>query len=149
MAKIEQDLKEHKEKEDLNQQMKKDKIQIVIGPPKKGDPDYIRKHTQYIRAVKAITSRSISNCFFENPLIRMYTLLSEKLPNSLDKIIAGCKEDLEGLGDDDTKKILKLRKKLYISKFFVYLMHFIFHIKIIRQYIFNNFIFLIDINFSQ
>ena len=103
---------------DLVDQMGKDRIQIAIGPPKKGDPDYIRKHTQYIRAVKAVTSRSISNCFYENPLIRMYTLLSEKLPNVLDKIIAGCKEDLEGLGDgdDDTKKILKLRKKLYIAK---------------------------------
>lgn len=101
----------------LEEQMITDKKLIGMGPPNIGVPDYAIKHMMYIRAVKAISSRSISNCYFSNPLIQKYTLLSETLPKKLDKIISDCIDELKIISDlNRDTKVSALKKKAYLAK---------------------------------
>ena len=101
--------------EKLEEQMLTDKKLIGMGPPHPNEHDFARKQVMYVRAVKAISSRSISNCYFSAPLIQKYNMLSEKLPKGLDKIISSCNEDIELISHLDDK-VSRLRKKTYLAK---------------------------------
>ena len=104
-----------KQYEKLEEQMSTDKRLIGMGPPHPGEHDFARKQVMYVRAVKAISSRSISNCYFSEPLIQKYTFLSESSPKLLDKIISNCNEEIQLISHLDDK-VSRLRKKAYLAK---------------------------------
>ena len=97
----------------LEEQMLTDKKLIGMGPPYPGEADFARKQVMYVRAVKAISSRSISNCYFSDPLILRYTMLSDT--SHIDKTIVDCNKEIELIAHLDNKSS-RLKKKAYLAK---------------------------------
>ena len=52
---------------------------IARGPPPLNDPDYDIKHKRFIRCVKRIPSRKISNVYYEHPVIRQYNNIVQEI----------------------------------------------------------------------